>query len=190
MSQEVISKTEEPLWLITYDVESENGKHLTPDQKHWLRIQRVQIWYTLRYKFKKACVPLQNSIWLIRDIKNKDILEKMKNDWLIAYQQGGFKATIQIFPIVTSDVGYETFKTWEFKFITEWLGKIVKSLVKSSEVGKIARKSLLGHTKKIQLLEGILREDFDETFPNWNLAQDDLAIVWDLSLRAKSYVTD
>lgn len=185
---EEISKTESPLWLIAYDVESENSKALKPNERDWLRSQRVSIWYDLRFKFK--CVPIQNSMWLIRDEKSKNALEKLKNEWLEEYKKGNFKALIEIFPILTNDAGYKTFKQWEFDFILDWLGKIEKSLVKAKEVSRIGRKNLQAHIKKIQLLETILKEDFDDSYPNWNLAQDTLVMVWDILNECRGFTTD
>lgn len=169
---------QEQLWLIAYDVESENSKSLKPDQQDWLRSERVAIWYTLRYKYK--CVPVQHSLWLIREEKTRNDLEKAKEKWLDAYKLHEFQARIEIFPIQTNDVGYKTFKSWEFDFILEWLGKIEKALVKAMDSGKIGKKNVQAHTKKMQLLGNILNEDFDDEFPNWKLAQDSLMNVQEL----------
>lgn len=169
---------QETLWLVAYDVESENSKHLKAEQQDWLRSQRVAIWYALRYHFK--CVPVQHSLWLIREEKTREELEKEKDKWLAEYKEHEFHARIEIFPIQTNDVGYITFREWEFSFILEWLGKIEKALVKARDTGKIGKKNVQAHTKKMQLLGNILNEDFDENFPNWKLAQDSLFNVQDL----------
>jgi hypothetical protein len=184
MSEDFVA-SEKPMWFIAYDVESENSKSLKPNEKDWLRTQRVSIWYILRFRYK--CVPIQNSLWLIRDQHSKDELEKQKDAWLAEYAKLNFKALIEIFPIQTNEAGYKTFKSWEFEFILEWLGKIEKSLVKARDVGKIAKKNIQAHTKKIQLLENILKEDFDDSFPNWNLAQDCLVNVWDMVNEVRQY---
>lgn len=177
MSDE-ITIGQEQLWLIAYDVESENSKALKPEQQDWLRSERVAIWYALRYHFK--CVPIQHSLWLIREEQTRQELEKEKDKWLAEYAQYEFQARIEIFPITTNDVGYKTFKAWEFDFILEWLGKIEKALVKARDTGKIGKKNVQAHTKKMQLLGNILNEDFDTNFPNWKLAQDSLMNVQDL----------
>lgn len=179
MSQEPEELTygQEPIWLIFYDVQSENSEHLKPEQQDWLRSQRVEIWYKLRYTYK--CVPLQHSVWLIRGEETHTKLEELKDQWLTDYAVHNFSAHISIFPIKTTDEGYKSFKVMEFDFILEWLGKIEKSLVKGNTVGKINKKNVQAHTKKIQLLANILNEDFDNTFPNWDQAQDQLCIVQD-----------
>lgn len=168
----------EALWLIFYDVQSENSKNLKPDEQDWLRSQRVEIWYALRYLYK--CVPLQHSVWLIRGENTEVVLEKRRQEWLSQYSQHNFTAHIEIFPVKTTDAGYKSFKHMEFEFIVEWLGKIEKALTKAIDSGKIGKKNVQAHKKKIELLGKVLSEDFDETSPNWKLAQDNLGIVQDL----------
>lgn len=169
---------EEPIWLVFYDVQSENSKLLKPEEQDWLRSERVEIWYKLRYTHK--CVPLQHSVWLIRGEKTHQTLEALKDEWLDEYHKHNFHAMISIFPIKTTDEGYKSFKLMEFDFILEWLGKIEKALTKAINVGKIGKKNVQAHMKKIQLLGNILNEDFDDSFPNWKLAQDSLMSVQDL----------
>ena len=176
---------EEPIWLIFYDVQSENSKHLKPSEQDWLRSMRVEIWYKLRYTYR--CVPLQHSVWLIRGEETHEKLEVLKDDWLGEYASHNFSAHISIFPVKTTDEGYKSFKMMEFDFIIEWLGKIEKSLTKGLE-SKIAKKNVQAHTKKIQLLGNILNEDFDDTFPNWKLAQDQLFNVQDLLHRVQAAI--
>lgn len=175
---------ETPLWLIFYDVQSESSKNLKKEQADWLRSQRVEIWYKLRYTFR--CVPLQFSVWLIRGEETHLKLEKMRDEWLDAYKKNNFYAHIAIFPIKTTDEGYKSFKLMEFDFITEWLGTIEKSLQKGLEIGKIGKKNVQAHQKKVQLLMNILNEDFDDTFPNWRLAQDSLGVVTELLHKAQA----
>ena len=184
MSDQIPDVANQPLWFIAYDVESENSKHLKPKERDWLRAYRVSIWYLLRHKYK--CVPIQNSLWLIRQEQTKKELEKDKDRWLADYKARDFRALIEIFPIQTNEVGYKTFKGWEFEFILEWLGKIEKALIKANDVGKINKKSIQAHTKKIELLGNILHEDFDENFPNWKLAQDELGAIQDLLHQVQS----
>lgn len=173
----------EQLWLIFYDVQSENSEHLKKAEQDWLRSERVSIWYSLRYIYK--CVPLQHSVWLIRGENQEKVLEDKKNEWLNEYKSHEFTAHIEIFPIKTTDVGYRSFKHMEFEFILEWLGTIEKSLNKGLNVGKIGKKNVQAHTKKIQLLGNILNEDFDATYEGWKLAQDQLGIVQDLLHRVQ-----
>lgn len=165
------------IWLIFYDVQSENSKSLTIPQRNWLRSKRVEIWYKLRYVYE--CVPLQHSVWLIRGDNTEVKLDKERQKWLEDYANNDFTAHIEIFPVKTTDAGYQSFKHMEFEFILEWLGKIEKSLVKAIDVGKIGKKNVQAHTKKIQLLGNILNEDFDSTSPNWKLAMDVLSTVQD-----------
>ena len=123
-------------------------------------------------------MPLQHSVWLIRGEETTHVkLEKLKDEWLEAYKANNFTAHISIFPVKTTDEGYKSFKVMEFDFILEWLGKIEKALNKALTVGKIGKKNVQAHTKKVQLLGNILNEDFDEQFPNWKLAQDSLYVV-------------
>src|SRR5512136_484879 len=110
------------LWMIAYRVESENSKQLKPKQRDWLRSQRVAIWYALRYKHK--CVPIQRSLWLIRSKQAREELEKAKDLWLAAYKQYNYNAHIEIFPVQTNEIGYRTFKQWEFDSVVEWLQKM------------------------------------------------------------------
>ena len=180
---EELAYGEEPIWLIFYDVQSENSKHLKASEQDWLRSMRVEIWYKLRYTYK--CVPLQHSVWLIRGDVTHEKLEKLKDDWLAEYASHDFSAHISIFPVKTTDEGYASFKKMEFDFILEWLGKIEKSLTKGLQ-GKIAKKNVQAHTKKIQLLGNILNEDFDDTFPNWKLAQDELVMVQEILHKAQA----
>lgn len=167
-----------PIWLIFYDVQSENSKNLKEAEQDWLRSQRVEIWYKLRYTYR--CVPLQHSVWLVRGEQTHHALEELTEQWLHEYQSHNFEAHISIFPIKTTDEGYNSFKEMEFSFILEWLGKIEKALVKARDLGKIGKKNAQAHTKKIQLLGNILNEDFDDSYTNWKLAQDELGIVQDL----------
>lgn len=167
----------EELWLIFYDVQSENSKSLTPAEQDWLRSERVEIWYKLRYIYK--CVPLQHSVWLIRGEDDEKRLEACRKDWLEQYGKHNFTAHIEIFPVKTTDAGYRSFKHMEFEFILEWLGKIEKSLQKAIDVGKCNKKNIQAHKKKLQLLGNIMNEDFDDGFPNWKLAQDSLSNVQD-----------
>lgn len=169
---------EEPIWLFFYDVQSENSKSLKPEQAEWLRSERVEIWYKLRYKYR--CVPLQFSVWLIRGEDTHKELEQLREQWLNEYARNNFMAHISIFPVKTTEEGYRSFKVMEFEFILEWLGKIEKALTKALNMGKINKKNVQAHMKKIQLLGNILNEDFDDTFPNWKLAQDTMGNVQDL----------
>ena len=138
---------EQPIWLIFYDVQSENSKSLKGTEQDWLRSERVEIWYKLRYVYK--CVPLQHSVWLIRGEETTHVkLEKLKDEWLEAYKANNFTAHISIFPVKTTDEGYKSFKVMEFDFILEWLGKIEKALNKALTVGKIGKKNVQAHTKK------------------------------------------
>lgn len=161
---------EEPLWLIFYDVQSENSERLKESERDWLRSQRVEIWYKLRYTYK--CVPLQHSVWLIRGEDTESKLAKLAEEWRGEYARNNFSAHISIFPIKTTEEGYKSFKAMEFDFILEWLGKIEKSLKKGLDSGKIGKKNVQAHGKKVQLLGNIINEDFDDTFPNWRLVQD------------------
>lgn len=175
MTEPVAEYGETPIWLFFYDVQSENGGNLKEEERDWLRSQRVEIWYKLRYKYR--CVPLQFSVWLIRGEETHKILEELKNVWLADYAKNKFSAHISIFPVKTTDEGYKSFKLMEFDFILEWLGKIEKALTKAINIGNISKKNVQAHQKKIQLLKNILNEDFDDTFPNYRLAQDSMMSV-------------
>lgn len=176
----------EPLWLFFYDLESENTKSLTPEEQDWLRSERVEIWYKLRYTFK--CVPLNNSVYLIRGEYTLAKLEELRKIWIEEYHKHDFTANISIFPVKTTEEGYKSFKNMEFDFIQEWLGKIEKALTRGLESGKLGKKNVQAHTKKIQLLQNILHEDFDDTFPNWDLGQDTMGVVTDLLHQAQAAV--
>lgn len=183
MTEEILQIGQQSLWLIAYDVQSENSKSLKDAQSDWLRSKRVEIWYALRYKYK--CVPVQNSLWLIRDEKTRAELDVEKNTWLEDYAVNHFGARIEIFPIQTNDVGYKTFKSWELDFIMEWLGKIQKAMTKAVNSGGIGKKNVQAHTKKLQLLKQIFNEDFDSNYPNWGLAKDLLLSVEDFLHKAQ-----
>jgi hypothetical protein len=184
MSDEQHSEySEQPLWLFFYDLQSENSEHLKPAEQDWLRSERVEIWYKLRYTYK--CVPLNHSVWLVRGENTQNVLRKLKEEWVAEYNRHNFTANIFLFPVQTTAEGHQSFKVMEFQFILEWLGKIEKVLIRATEVGKIGKKNVQAHTKKIQLLANILNEDFDDSFPNWKLAQDSLCVVQDLLHRVQ-----
>lgn len=174
----------EALWLIFYDLQSENGEALTEDEADWLRSERVGIYYDLRWRYH--CVPLNMSVWLIRGEDTHIQLEKARIGWLEEYQKHKFSANISIFPVKTNEEGYQSFKKMEFDFIVQWLGIIEKALIRASNrEAKIKRKNLQAHQKKLQLLSKILHEDFDDTYPEWKLAMDSLAMVDDLLQRVQ-----
>lgn len=173
MSDDVPTTYGQELWLIFYDLQSENSKGLTPEQKAWLRNKRVDVWYKLRWIHN--CVPLNMSVWLIRDAQEQEKLQNKKTEWIEAYSQKGFYAHISIFPIKTTDEGYTSFKKMEFDFCLEWLGKLDKALTKAVEKGEgLNKKNIQAHQKKFELLSRIIYEDFDRTYPDWNEAIDTL----------------
>jgi len=164
------------MWLVAYDLKTEQMKGLTEKQKLWLANQRYKIWLKLRFKYN--CVPLQKSLWLLRDESLRDELAKKIEKWKAEYKAKGFDVLFEIFPIATTEVGYKTFKDFEFDFLMEWLASIERSLDKQKEKSKPSYRVLLNIKKKLELIEMILDEDFKDD-KRYNEASDTIMILQD-----------
>lgn len=154
---EMNENTEEK-WFVAYDLKSEFTKNLKTDEKKWIETKRVSIWYALRYKY--GCVPIQKSLWLVRDKKK---LEKIKQDierWKGEYEERGISVLLEIFSAYMDEKGISVIENFEFELMMEWIGKIFEKLDKMVENDEITNAKLNRILKRVELIEIVVNEDF------------------------------
>lgn len=144
--------------FFSYDLRSENIKHLTKEQKDKIANIRVKIWYKIRYYYKLR--PINMSLYLIPD---KNIIPKLKVDmekWILEYSSFNLKPLMNIITIKTDNIGYSTFREMEKAFLMEWLSEIIDNIEKTQKKGKMNKQKIAVYNKKLQLIEDIVNEDF------------------------------
>jgi len=161
------------VWLIAYDLTSENQKRMDKDLKKWVASKRALVWYHLRMTLKLR--PIQQSLWMMRDDAKKDKVEEYITQTKTQYKAKGLEVLFEMFRISTNDAGMNTFDQWEYQFLMEWLGNLDKSLAKTTT---LTSKGKYDASRKIELIEGIANEDFKGKEP-FNLLTDMLMIVKD-----------
>jgi len=147
----------EKFWLLAFDLKT-SGQDLDQDQLRWLRSMRYQIWEKLRLSLK--LVPIQNSLWIIRDVSQLEKVQELANGWVQKYNEHGYQVKIQIFPIATNVEGAETFMDWEHQFLMDWLGSVQESIEKARQSRKCTKKQLSDWTRKVELVQEIASADF------------------------------
>jgi len=152
------------MYILAYDVPSENIKRLTIIEKRLLVSKRWSIRNELRYTYGAAL--LQKSIWRINE-NAVDAVNDRVVKWLEWYAEKGFTAKIRLFPIGTTDAGYSTFLEMEHDCILGWLISIEELLQDAISKKVIMHKALNEHQKKVAVLDTIVEQDFGRNSPDY-----------------------
>jgi hypothetical protein len=175
------------MYILAYDVPSENIKHLKKHEKQFLEAMRFKVRAQLR---RKRCALLQKSLWRVPEETLKDYtdstgrivpgVESLAAAWLTEYAASGFPALIRVFPIGTNEVGYTTLIEMQVDSIKAWLSSIQTILDASIDEGKITQKKLSDHKKNVNALDTMI-----ETFFGPHAVDYDKDIYKDLSSEIK-----
>lgn len=168
---------EKAFWLLAYDLKTEHIHKLPKKDREWLARKRVSVWYELRYRFK--CAPVQKSLYVIRDRQLLDVLKAKVEEWIAEYAKHGYPANIKVFPIATTDQGYQTFKDMEFEFLMDWLGGMDKSMKKFNASRPPSKRFIGDMKRKLELVESIMKEDFNKQYSRYHEGEDHVQLLHD-----------
>jgi len=144
--------------FLSYDLRSENINSLTQEQKREIAKLRTKIYYTIKYKYKMRII--NESLYLIPDKVNLEVLKLDIEKWNNEYQKFGLNPLIRIIEIMTNEIGFQTFRELEKSFLLEWLNSINETLDKHIKDNHITKNKFNQISKKIQLISDIINEDF------------------------------
>lgn len=182
------SEFEKLMFILAYDVPSENIKHLPKADRNWLNSKRWSIRNELRFHY--GCALLQKSIWRVPETA-VDALNKHVDKWRAEYQERGFDAKLRVFPIGTTDVGYAAFIDMEYDCLRAWLTDIETLLQEAIDKKEIQQKALREHKDKARVLGAIVDQDFGKASPNYDSKRykelkEEIAFVLDAIGRVES----
>jgi hypothetical protein len=153
------------MWILAYDVPSENIKHLPKSSRNWLNAQRWRIRNDLRFRF--GCALLQKSLWRVPETA-VEALTAQVDEWREQYRELNWDAKLRVFPIGTTEVGYAAFIDMEFDCLRAWLTDIEAQLRESIEKKVIQQKALRENKDKVRVLTSIVDQDFGRGSPDYN----------------------
>jgi len=179
---------EKTLFILAYDVPSENIKHLPKSERNFLNSKRWSIRNELRFHY--GCALLQKSLWRVPETA-VDALSKHVDKWRMEYQERGYDAKLRVFPIGTTDVGYSAFIDMEYDCLRAWLTDIETHLQDSIDKKEIQQKALREHKDKARVLGAIVDQDFGKTSPDYSPKRykelkEEIAFVLDAIGRVES----
>jgi len=164
------------IYLLAYDVPSENLKGISKDRKESLVKLRNKIYYALKHKYK--CYLVQNSLWRLHDTSILNTLEEKIQEWKDAYESMGYEAKIEIIKIGVDDKGKETFDDLEAMLILEWLGSIQESIMRRQNEKEITKTWFNQILRKLDLATEIVNDLVDS--PRYNECMDTISLLYDL----------
>lgn len=180
---------EEGMYILAYDVPSENIKRLPESDKRMLASRRNYIRAQLFYVY--GCPRLQNSLYRVSE-QTVEAVKARVAEWAAWYDEKGFKAKLRLFPIGLNQEGYQTFLEMENDTILGWLTEIEELFKGYIDKKEIKQKALDENIKKIQVLESIIYEhfgpqskDFDKK--RFDTLHDELNFVRDALGQVQSY---
>ena len=159
------SDFEKLLYILAYDVPSENIKHLPKTERTFLNSKRWFIRDQLRFKF--GCAMLQKSLYRVPETAVK-ALEAQVDKWRDEYNERGYEAKLRVFPIGTTDVGYAAFIDMEYDCLRAWLTSIEELLQQAITDKVIQQKALREHKDKARVLGAVIDQDFGRNAPEYD----------------------
>lgn len=182
---------EKVLYILAYDVPSENIKSLPKTERNWLNSKRWSIRNELRFHY--GCALLQKSLWRVPETAVQ-ALSKVVDKWRSDYQERGYEAKLRVFPIGTTDVGYAAFIDMEYDCLRAWLTDIETLLQDAIDKKQIQQKALREHKDKARVLGAIVDQDFGKSSPNYDSKRfkelkEEIAFVLDAIGRVEEVAT-
>ena len=159
------SEFERLMFILAYDVPSENIKHLPKTERNWLNAKRWSIRDTLRFKY--GCALLQKSLWRVPESAVKALTVEV-DKWRDDYHERHYEAKLRVFPIGTTDVGYSAFIDMEYDCLRAWLTSIEELLQDAITTKSIQQKALREHKDKARVLGAIVDQDFGKGSPDYD----------------------
>jgi len=159
------SEFEKLLYILAYDVPSENIKHLPKTERTFLNSKRWFIRDQLRFKF--GCAMLQKSLYRVPDTAVQALTLQV-DKWREEYNERGYEAKLRVFPIGTTDVGYAAFIDMEYDCLRAWLTSIEELLQQAITDKVIQQKALREHKDKARVLGAVIDQDFGKGAPEYD----------------------
>jgi hypothetical protein len=148
------------MFILAYDVPSENIKHLPKAERNFLNSKRWFIRDQLRFKY--GCAMLQKSLYRVPETAVEALTAEV-DKWREEYNERNYEAKLRVFPIGTTDVGYAAFIDMEYDCIRAWLTSIEELLQSAIEDKSIQQKALREHKDKARVLGAIVEQDFGKS---------------------------
>jgi hypothetical protein len=159
------SDFEKLLYILAYDVPSENIKHLPKTERTFLNSKRWFIRDQLRFRF--GCAMLQKSLYRVPDTAVQALTAQV-DKWRDEYSERGYEAKLRVFPIGTTDVGYAAFIDMEYDCLMAWLTSIEELLQQAITDKSIQQKALREHKDKARVLTAVIDQDFGTGSADYN----------------------
>jgi hypothetical protein len=153
------------VFILAYDVPSENIKRLSQTERTFLNSKRWFIRDQLRFKF--GCAMLQKSLYRVPEDMVATLTVQV-DKWREEYNERGYEAKLRVFPIGTTDVGYAAFIDMEYDCIMAWLTSIEELLLKAISDASIQQKALREHKDKARVLGTVIDKDFGKASPDYD----------------------
>ena len=164
------------IYLLAYDIPSENLKGLQKDRKETLVKIRNKLYYALKHKYR--CYLVQNSLWRLHDISMLDKLQEMIEKWKDEYDELGYEAKMEIIKIGVDDKGKETFDDLEAMLVLEWLGTLQEAITRRQKDKNVTKTWYNQVMKKLDLATEIVNDLVDS--PRFNECMDTISLLYDL----------
>lgn len=148
------------MYILAYDVPSENIRHLSKAERNFLNSKRWFIRDQLRFKY--GCAMLQKSLYRVPETAVEALTAEVEK-WKDEYAEAHYEAKMRVFPIGTTEVGYAAFVDMEYDCIRAWLTSIEELLQEAIKTKSIQQKALREHKDKARVLGAIVEQDFGKS---------------------------
>ena len=156
------------LWILAYDVPSENIQSLRIADRRWLQNQRWKVHDAIRFGF--SCPMLQKSLYRASEDDIAQMRELIKK-WQREYEDKNFEALIELYPIRTTDRGYKAFVMMQLDCTLHWLGSVQEIMGDAIDAKKISRKAFYECKRKLRALEEIIEKFMGPKSPDFQKAR-------------------
>jgi len=159
----------EPFWVLRCDMKI--AKTSAKFVRRW-PISRIRVLFDLvrkqvaltqffaKLRLNYDCVPIRKSLWLFRSVRGRERLERDIDRLRGPLSSVGFDASLEVVRLVGIQSGARPFRELELEFILQWLSDLDERVDKSLCERYPSAEILPYVEKKLELLEGVLKEDF------------------------------
>jgi len=156
------------LWILAYDVPSENTQSLSIADRRWLQNQRWKVHDAIRFGF--FCPMLQKSLYRVSEDNVAGVTDAVKK-WQREYEDRNFESIIELYPIRTTDRGYKAFFTMQLDCTLHWLASVQEIMGDAIDAKKISRKAFYECKRKVTALEDIIEKFMGPKSPDFQKAR-------------------
>jgi len=159
----------EPFWVLRCDMKI--AKTSAKFVRRW-PISRVRVLFDLvrkqvaltqffaKLRLNYDCVPIRRSLWLFRSVRGRERLERDIDRLRGPLSSVGFDASLEMVRLVGIRSGARPFRELEMEFILQWLSDLDERVDKSLRERYPGVEIVPYVERKLELLEGVLKEDF------------------------------